>query len=254
MGYNDANTHRSTATTREMGDRVATTQWSQVLAARDGTDTEARRALETLCQTYWQPVYAFVRHLGSDPEEASDLTQAYFAELLEKDFLAGVDADRGRFRSFLFTSVRHFLYHQRDRSKALKRGGGTTTLSLDLESAEAVYSIQPRAQMTPEHVFEHRWAMTVLSRALCRLQEESKRSGNERQFEQLKSYLTSGDSQVRYKEVAEILNLSEGAVKVAVHRLRKRFGLCLRAELAETVTEVADVDAELRHMLSILSG
>jgi RNA polymerase sigma factor (sigma-70 family) len=237
-----------------VSNRVATTQWSQVLAARDGTETEARRALETLCQTYWQPVYAFIRHLGSDPEEARDLAQAYFAELLEKDFLAGVDADRGRFRSFLFTSVRHFLYHQRDRSKALKRGGGTTTLSLDMASAEAGYSMQPRAQMTPEDVFEHRWAMTVLSRALRRLQAESKRSGNERQFEQLKAYLTSGDSQVPYRDAAEILNLSEGAVKVAVHRLRKRFGQCLRAELAETVVEVDDVDTELRHMLSILGG
>ena len=231
---------------------IATTQWSQVLAARDGSDTEARRALETLCQTYWQPLYSFIRHLGSDPEEARDLTQGYFAELLEKDFLASVDAERGKFRSFLFTSARHFLYHQRDRSQALKRGGGATTLSLDMQCAEESYAIQPRADMTPEDVFEYRWAMTVINRALRRLEEESRATGNSRQFDQLKSFLTGGQPQLPYKQVGETLGMSEGAVKVAVHRLRKRFGQCLRAELAETVVDLGEVEEELRQMLSIL--
>lgn len=236
-----------------MSDRIATTQWSQVLAARDGTGIEARRALEGLCQIYWQPLYSFIRHLGSDPDEASDLTQAYFAELLEKDFLAGVDADRGKFRSFLYTSARHFLYHQRDKSKALKRGGGTVTLSLDMKSAEQGYSIQPKADMTPEDVFEYRWAMTVITRAVRRLEEESRISGSSSQFDQLKAYLTGDEPQVPYQQVAATLEMSEGAVKVAVHRLRKRFGQCLRAELAETVLDVHEVDAELRRMLAILS-
>jgi RNA polymerase sigma-70 factor (ECF subfamily) len=237
-----------------VSDRIATTQWSQVLAAQEGTGAEARRALESLCQTYWQPLYAFIRHLGSDPDEASDLTQAYFAELLEKDFLAAVDAEKGRFRSFLYTSVRNFLHHQRDRSRALKRGGGTMTLSLDMKSAEESYAVQPREEMTPEDVFEHRWAMTLLARAMDRLRGESRMSGGERQFERLRPYLTGGHPKVPYRQAAEALKMSEGAVKVAVHRLRKRFGRCLRSELAETVADPADVDAELRHMLSVLSS
>lgn len=224
-----------------------------MLKARDGTDSEARRALESLCQIYWQPLYSFIRHLGSDPEEARDLTQAYFVELLEKDFLAVVDADRGRFRSFLFTSARHFLYHQRDRAKALKRGGGTTTLSLDMQSAEESYAIQPKAEMTPEDVFEQRWAITVIGRAMGRLQANSKLSGNEEQFERLKTYLTGDEPRLPYREAAEALGMSAGSVKVAVHRLRKSFGQCLQAELAETVTDLEEVDEELRRMLSILS-
>lgn len=237
-----------------VSDQIATTQWSQVVAARDGTETEARQALENLCQTYWKPLYAFIRHQGSDPEEARDLTQAYFAELLEKDFLADVDAEKGRFRSFLFSSLRHFLSHERDRARALKRGGGTTTLSLDLESGEKSYAIHPSTLRTPEDVFEYRWAMTVITRALKRLEEESARAGTQRQFEQLKPYLTSTEPQVPYKDAAEELGMSEGAVKVAVHRLRRRFGQSLRAELSETVVDPADVDDELRHMLSALRG
>lgn len=238
-----------------MSGRIATTQWSQVFTARDGTATEARRALEGLCQTYWQPLYAFFRHLGSDPEEARDLTQAYFAELLEKDLLAEVDADKGRFRSFLFSTSRHFLSHYRNRVQAIKRGGGAVTLSLDVAAAERAYSLQSAtAEKTPEEVFEYRWAMTVIGRALERLREESVITGKERQFERLKGYLTSAEPQVPYRQVAEDLGMKEGTVKVAVHRLRKRFGQSLRAELVETVADAADVDDELRHLLRVLRG
>ena len=139
-----------------MSARVATTQWSQVLAARDGSDTEARRALGKLCQTYWQPLYAYIRHQGSGPDEAADLTQAYFTELVEKDFLADVDPAKGRFRAFLLASLRHFLSHQRDRDRALKRGGGTTPISLDLALGEERYALQPVDEMTPEDIFEQR--------------------------------------------------------------------------------------------------
>ena len=134
--------------------RVATTQWSQVFAARDGSDTEARAALESLCQTYWQPLYAYIRHQGSDPDEARDLTQGFFAELLEKDFLAEVDPSKGRFRSFLLASLRHFLSHERDRDRALKRGGGTRTISFEIEVGEAGYALRPVDVTTPEDVFE----------------------------------------------------------------------------------------------------
>ena len=232
--------------------RVATTQWSQILAARDGSDTEARKALEGLCQTYWQPLYAYVRHQGSNPDEARDLTQGFFAEFLDKDFLSDVDPEKGRFRAFMLASLRHFLSHERDRVEALKRGGGTTTLSLDVEAGEAGYALRPTEAMTPVDVFERRWAMTVLDRAMSRLQEESATSGIGDQFKELKQYLTSAEPQEPYREVGETLGISEGAVATAVHRLRQRYARCLRAEIAETVVNPAEIDDELRHMLAVV--
>ena len=234
-----------------MSDRVATTQWSQVLAARDGSDTEARAALESLCQTYWQPLYAYIRHQGASPDEASDLTQGFFAELVEKDFLANVDPEKGRFRSFLLASLRHFLSHERARERALKRGGGSLTLSLDLEAGEAGYVNEPVEELTPVDVFERRWAITVLDRAAGRLQQEST-DLSQSQFAQLKQYLTSGESQVPYQETAAALGISESAVKSAVHRLRKRLGHCLRTEIAETVSDSGQVDEEVRHLLAVV--
>lgn len=235
-----------------MSDRIATTQWSLVVAARDGAGTEARSALERLCASYWQPLYAFVRHQGHDPEEARDLTQAYFAELLEKEFLVDVDAAKGRFRSFLFASLRNFLSHQRERVAALKRGGGATMLPLELAGAEAGYLSHAGDAATPEEVFEHRWAMTVLSRAMDRLRDQEALAGRSRQYEALRPYLTSFEAHLPYREVAVGLGLSEGAVKVAVHRLRQRFARCLRDELADTLADPADVDHELRHLLTVL--
>jgi RNA polymerase sigma-70 factor (ECF subfamily) len=234
-----------------MSGKVATTQWSQVLAARDGSDTEARAALESLCQTYWQPLYAYIRHQGASPDEASDLTQGFFAELVEKDFLAEVDPEKGRFRSFLLASLRHFLAHERDRNRALKRGGGTLTLSLDVAAGEAGYVNEPADELTPVDVFERRWAITVLERASGRLQQESTEL-SQNQFAQLKQYLTSGDRQVPYQETASALGISESAVKSAVHRLRKRLGQCLREEIAETVSDRSQVDEEVRHLLAVV--
>jgi RNA polymerase sigma factor (sigma-70 family) len=231
---------------------MATTQWSLVVAARDGSGEEARRALEKLCRTYWMPLYAFVRHQGWDPEDARDLTQAYFLELLDKGFLADVAEEKGRFRSFLYASLRHFLSHERARAGALKRGGGTATVPLDVIAAESSYVSQANPQMSPENVFEHRWAMTVISRAMSRLSEDARSSGSERRFELLRPYLTSLERHVPYREAGEALGMSEKSVKVAVHRLRKRFGRCLRDELAETLVDRADVDDELRHLLSVV--
>jgi RNA polymerase sigma-70 factor (ECF subfamily) len=235
-----------------MSAEVATTEWSQVLAARDGSDSEARRALGNLCQTYWQPLYAYIRHQGSDPDEAADLTQAYFTELIEKDFLADVDPAKGRFRSFLLASLRHFLSHQRDRERSLKRGGRTTTFSLDRALAEKCYRMQPADELTPEDIFEQRWAKTVLDLAVGRLERESAESGGENRFEQLKKYLTSAESQVPYRETAAALEMSEAAIKSAVKRLRRRLGHCLRAEIAETVASAAEVDEEVRHLLAVV--
>jgi len=230
---------------------MATTQWSQVLAARDGSDTEARTALETLCSVYWEPLYAFVRRQGSGPDEAGDLTQSYFAELLAKDFLVDVDPSKGRFRSFLLSSLEHFLSHQRERAGAQKRGGRSRTVSLDVEGAEQRYRLQSQ-EMTPEQAFEYRWAVTILNRALARLEQDSADAGDAKEFATLKKYLTSVGAQVPYREAAEALGISAGAVKTAVYRLRKRFGEYLRAEVSDTVADPAEVDDELRRLLTNL--
>ena len=235
-----------------MRTQIATTQWSQVLAARDGSETEARRALEGLCQTYWQPLYAYVRHQGASPDEASDLTQAYFTELLEKDLLADVDPTKGRFRAYLLATLRNFLSRDRTRAGRLKRGGGTSTLSLDMEAGEERYTVHPSEEMTPEDIFEHRWAVTVLDRAMARLERDSSFTAGEEQFRSLKPYLTGDRPQQPYRQVAASLGMSEGAVKVAVHRLRKRFGEYLRLEIAETVVDPSDVDDEVRHLLEVV--
>lgn len=206
--------------------------------------------MEGLCQTYWQPLYAYIRHQGSNPEEAADLTQAYFAELLEKNLLTEVDPRKGRFRAFLLASLRNFLAHQRRMQKAQKRGGGTATLSLDTDAGETGYLLEAAERQTPLDVFEQRWATTVLERAMARLQLESVDLGTLSQFEALKPYLTSAEPQDPYAKVAEALEMTEGAVATAVHRLRLRYGKCLRAEIANTVAELTEVDDELRHLLA----
>ena len=235
-----------------MSGEVASTQWSRVLAARDGTDSEARAALEFLIQTYWEPLYAFVRSRGSDPEDAADLTQSFFADLLERKALSAVDPRKGRFRSFLLASLRNFLSHERDRKYALKRGGGTFTDSLDLEAGERRFAQHLADNQTPEDVFDQRWAMTVLDRALERLRHETADSPADGHFEKLKRYLTSSGPQTTYREMAESLSMTEGALRVAVHRLRKRYGECLRAEIAETVADPNEIDEEIRHLLMSL--
>ncbi len=234
-----------------MSGKVATTQWSQVLAARDGSDTEARAALESLCQTYWQPLYAYIRHHGSSPDEAMDLTQGFFTELMEKDLLANVDPSKGRFRSFLLASLRHFLAHERRRDRTLKRGGRTRVLSLATDVAEEFYEGEP-ASRTPEEVFEEGWALTVLDRAMDRLRDQSNAYGDPNQFELLRQYLTSAEPQAPYNQVAHALGMNEGAVRTAVHRLRKRFGQCLRTEISEIVADPDDVDDEIRHLLEVV--
>jgi DNA-directed RNA polymerase specialized sigma24 family protein len=232
-----------------MGDRFATTQWSLVHAARDGSETEARRALESLCEAYWFPLYAFVRRRGHPADEAADLTQAFFADLLSRPFLGGIDRSKGRFRSFLLASLEHFLSHERDKAGALKRGGGTRTFPLDTAGAETRYSHEPADRLTPEVVFERRWGLTVMERAMERLQAES---GDEPgRFERLKPCLTGVDH-ARYGEIAEALGTTENAVKAAVHRLRQGYGRLLREEIAQTVADPAEVDDEVRHLLAVV--
>jgi RNA polymerase sigma-70 factor (ECF subfamily) len=232
--------------------QFATTNWSQVLAARDGTDTQARDALERLCSTYWYPLYAYVRRQGQDPEAARDLTQGFFAELFEHQKLSRVEPSAGRFRSFLLACLKHFLSHERDKAQALKRGEGRSPISLDAAAAERRYDREPTVDLTPEEIFERRWALTVVERALGRLRQEAEENDQPRRVARLATYLTGEKPRTPYAEVASELGMSEGAVKVAVHRLRGRFGELLRAEVAETLADPEETDEEVRHLLLVI--
>jgi RNA polymerase sigma-70 factor (ECF subfamily) len=224
-----------------------------VLAAGEAGSSRSRRALAALCETYWYPLYAFIRRQGSTQEEARDLAQGYFLQFLEKGFLKTVRPEAGRFRSFLLVSVKHFLSNERDRARALKRGGGQSPIRLDIDVVEERFRMDPADDaLTPDRLFERRWAMTVLERAMTILREEFVRSGETSRFDLLRVYLTGEEPAVPYREVAAELGLSESAVKVAVHRLRQRFGQALREVVAETVASPAEIDDEIRYMLTSL--
>ena len=236
-----------------MDGRFETTHWSLVLAARTGKSVESRTALEALCGAYWFPLYAFIRREGYAAEEARDLTQGYFARLVERRDLKDVRPELGRFRSFLLVSVKHFLSNERDRERAKKRSPGSPLVSLDAQDAEARYSFEPADALTPETLFERKWAMTVLERTLGRLGEENAGQKAQR-FEALRAHLSGDEPAASYRELGETLGMSEDAVKVAVHRLRRRFGELLREEIADTVREPGEVDDEIRHLLGVLRG
>jgi RNA polymerase sigma-70 factor (ECF subfamily) len=235
--------------------RFATTRWSIVVAAGAGEDTEGRAALESLCGAYWYPLYAFERRRGTAAADAQDLVQGFFAELLEKDVLRQADRERGRFRTFLIAAFRHFASREREKGRALKRGGGRRILPLDFEDGESRYLREPVDARTPETIYERRWALTLLDGALGRLREEHRAAGREDLFEALRGTLGAGGGPAEpYAALGERLGMSEGAVKVAVHRLRRRYREVLRAAIAETVADPSEVDDEIRHLLEALAG
>jgi RNA polymerase sigma-70 factor (ECF subfamily) len=236
-----------------MQTRFATTSWTQVLAAREGASTESRQALEGLCHVYWYPLYTFVRRQGHDAEDARDLTQAYFAELLDKGYLKDYDPKRGRFRVFLAASMRNFLSKERDKARAWKRGGRADVISFDAQEVEGRYRLEPQDRLTPEQIYERRWALTVLERTLGRLRREQEDADRGREFRALEGYLTGEASRTSYREVAADLGNTEGAVKMSIYRLRQRFGQLLRAEIAETVSSPSEVDDEVRHLLGVVA-
>ncbi len=233
--------------------RFLTTHWSLVLAAGDSSSAGSREALATLCEQYWYPAYVFVRRQGYSADEAADLTQGFFTRVLEKSYFQQVHPERGRFRSFLLACLRHFLSNERDRARTLKRGGEHPPISLELETAEGRYQIEPSDELTPEKIFDRRWALTLLDRVLNRLREEQVAAGKAKSFEALTEFLT-GDTTTPYSVVARTLDMSEGAVKVAVHRLRRRFRDLLTDEIAQTVSEPDDIDREIQHLLEAVSG
>ncbi len=231
--------------------RFATTRWSIVIQAGNESKGKARTALETLCQVYWYPLYAFARRRGQDPESAQDSTQSFFARFLEKHYLGDVDRERGRFRSFLLASFKHFLANEHDRANAKKRGGGRKKLSLDVDRAEQRYALEPRHEITAEKIYDRRWALTVLGTVLEKLEASYGQDGKAELFQALKSTLTGHGSE-SYRDLGERLTMSEGAVKVAVHRLRRRYREQLRMEISDTVSDPDEVDQEMQHLLDSL--
>jgi RNA polymerase sigma-70 factor (ECF subfamily) len=232
----------------------ATTHWSLVLAAGRGDSTRARAALETLCRAYWYPLYAFVRRLGHAPHDAEDVVQAFFAQCLEKNYLGAADQAKGRFRSFLLIALKRFLANEWDKARARKRGGGTPPISLDALTAEQRYALEPADRLSADRLFERRWALTLLDTILARLREEQAAAGRLEAFDLLKDALTCGERATPYAELAARLRTSEGAVKVAVHRLRRRYRELLETEIANTVGSPEEVAEERRYLFSVLSG
>jgi RNA polymerase sigma-70 factor (ECF subfamily) len=233
--------------------RFGTTRWSLVLAAGQTSNERSVQALAHLCEMYWYPAYAFIRRQGCRPEEAADLTQEFFTRVLQKNYFHDADPAKGRFRAFLCGSIRHFLSNERDRARTLKRGGSQPAISLDVEAAEGTYRIELRDDLTPEKLFDRRWALILLERALARLRDSHVSAGKSELFDRLKGFLTGDSTGVPYADVAQALGMSEGAVKVAVHRLRRHFRGTLIQEISETVSDPADVDAEIAYLLKAVS-
>jgi RNA polymerase sigma-70 factor (ECF subfamily) len=241
-----------TGSTRRQAGGFVATRWSVVLSARDRQSPQSTEALETLCRAYWYPLYAFVRRQGHSPPDAQDLTQEFFARLLQKDFLKAVARDKGRFRTFLLVALKRFLANEWHRAHAAKRGGCQTRFSLDAELAERRYGVEPVEKLTADRIYERRWALTLLDTTLARLQQEFAAAGKAEQFERLKGFLTTEADAAAGAKAAAALGMSEGALRVTVHRLRRRFGELFRKEIAHTVAVPAEVDAELRHLMEVL--
>jgi len=230
-----------------------TTRWTEVLQAAQTSAPGGAAALENLCRKYWYPLYAYVRREGISSHDAQDLTQSFFARFLEKNYLAQVDPARGKFRSFLLASLKHFLANEWDRLRAQKRGGGAQIISLNEQSAEARYLLEPRDETTAEKIFERRWALTILEEVLARLERECADAGKGDQFRALKDHMMA-DSDAPQSELARRLNMTPAAVKVAIHRLRKRYRALLREEIAQTVSAPSEVDTELRHLIAVIAA
>jgi RNA polymerase sigma-70 factor (ECF subfamily) len=233
--------------------RFTTTNWSVVVSAADASSPEGRAALEALCRAYWYPLYAFIRRRGSQPTEAQDLTQAFFARLFEKGYLSAVDRRKGKFRSFLLAALEHFLANEWRNAHAQKRGGGVAFISLDT-LAERQYEQLTGPNLTPEKLFEQQWATTLLEQVLTKLRKEFQAEGKGPLFESLKTFLTGQKHSVSYAALSTELATTEAALKMAVSRMRRRYGELLRAEIANTVSSPEEVDEELRALFAALSS
>ena len=231
-----------------------TTHWSLIIAAGGSDTTAARVAVARLCEKYWYPLYAYSRRQGLDPDDARDLTQGFLASLLERRDFENLRQERGRFRSFLLASLKHFTANETARRLTQKRGGGEAILSLEFDSAEGRYRFEPAEPATPESLYERRWALTVIERVLAHLRHEWEISGRGAEFDELKSCLMGEAPDGGYQAVAERLNTTEGAVRTAIHRLRRKFQARLRHDISETVSDKADVEDELQYLVRALKG
>ena len=247
------NAENPTSKSGVTSDVFATTHWTVVLAAGRSQSQQADVALEELCRTYWYPLYAYVRRRGHSREDAEDFTQAFFERLLEKKFLEGISSDGGKFRAFLLVAVKRFLANEWDRANRQKRGGGVLPLSLDWQDADLRYQINSADNLSPDKLYDRAWAVTVLEKVITRLRDESIADGKARLYEQLKPFLMMGKSSIPYAQAAVALQLTEGAVRVAVHRLRGRYRELLRAEIAQTLSDSAQADEEMQALFSALA-
>jgi RNA polymerase sigma factor (sigma-70 family) len=231
----------------------ATTHWTVVIAAGQSQTPLARAALDELCQAYWYPLYAYVRRRGHSPEDAEDLTQEFFRTLIEKEYLKSADRDKGRFRAFLLVALQRFLANEWDRARAQKRGGGVAAVRLDTSAAETRYQVEPGTDVNAERVYDRGWAMALLAKAMSRLRAEFVHAGRADEFEQTKECLTADRGSLDYPSLAARTGMSEGALRVAIHRLRKRFREVFREEVANTVPDPLEIDGEMRHLMAALS-
>lgn len=248
-----ASTVHSSETAR-LKNYFASTHWSVVLKAGRNDTTCADDALAKLCQTYWFPLYAYVRRNGRSPEDAKDLTQGFFARLIEQQTLANADPKRGRFRSFMLGAMNHFLADEQAKQQTLKRGGGQILFSLDWAAAEERFDLEPADHASPDKAFDKQWAAALLGAVLNQLAEEYRRDGKAKLFEALKVTLNGPRESQPYSELASSLHINEGAVKVAVHRLRKRYRALLQAEIESTVASQDEAKEEMRHLFEVLTG
>lgn len=245
--------HSPTATAPP-GDVFVTTRWTVVLSAGRKSSPQAAVALEDLCRTYWYPLYAYVRHQGHSKEDAEDLTQSFFARFLEKNYLEGLRSEKGKFRAFLLAALKHFLANEWDKARRRKRGGGAAPLSLDWQDADTRFHIEPADQLSPDKLYDRTWAVTLLERVIARLRDEHAAEGKAKLFEQLKPALTAGKGAIPYAQAAGNCGVSEGAVRVAVHRLRRRYRELLREEIAQTLAHPAEVEEELRALFGAFAN
>ena len=233
--------------------RFATTHWSVVLRAGKPKAPGYQDALQTLCRSYWFPLYVYLRRQGYTNQQAEDYTQAFFCRILEKKVLSMADSKRGKFRSFLLSTLKHFLADEHDRAKAQKRGGGRKILSIDFKGAENQYNLEPADSLSPEKLFDKSWALTVLDRTMSRLKAELTSQNKQELFEYLKIYLTAGKDAIPYRDKAAQMNMTEGNVRTAVHRLRRRYRKLLRDEIAQTVTAEEQIDQEIDDLFDALA-
>jgi RNA polymerase sigma-70 factor (ECF subfamily) len=230
-----------------------TTHWSVVLMAGGGQSAQSLEALETLCRTYWRPLYAFARRKGHSEEDARDLTQKFFAFILQRNDLGTVAAHKGKFRTFLLTAMTHFLSNERDYAHATKRGGGRELLSIDQLETEGNYEIPQASELSPDRLFDQRWALTILERALTHLEKEQMLAGKSAPFVALKAYLTEDPDPGEYSSAATQLGITPQAMAVRVHRMRQRFRDLVRVEIAQTVSNPLELEQEMQHLFQALS-